>query len=322
MPALTFTADSTTNQLTITGHAFNNGDGPVTPYTETGTLPTGSPAITALTDYWVKVDDANHVKLATSQANALAGTTIDITANGSGTLKLLYDLPYRRPATVTAGSQVKSRYFNSQTGDAQNRIGIFDVLIAIWNLLTGQAQSIWTTIVVAVTVTFNAAVTFAQAVTFLLDVTLASNKNLVLQGTGSVKHGTYTKIIAAGTKTNTGNGNFVTIDSSTVFGQNVHLEEYFQAGDVITAVRVRVTDNATGPTRGHARLYRIDEGNGTATTVAGFTDTTGTAGTLKTISFTGLSITIQAGKCHTLQLLPSGGTASIVFWNCEVDWTR
>jgi hypothetical protein len=143
MPALTFTADSTTNQLTITGHNFNNGDGPVTPYTETGTLPTGSPAITALTDYWVKVDDANHVKLAISQANALAGTTIDITANGSGTLKLLYDLPYRRPATVTAGSQVKGRYFNSQAGDAQNRIGLFDTIIALWNAITGQSQSVF-----------------------------------------------------------------------------------------------------------------------------------------------------------------------------------
>lgn len=47
-----------------------------------GTLPTG---ISAATDYYIIVVDSTHIKLATSLANAVAGTAIDITAQGSGT---------------------------------------------------------------------------------------------------------------------------------------------------------------------------------------------------------------------------------------------
>lgn len=73
-------ASSTTDALTSTAHGMATGD---SGYISTaGTLPTGL-AINTL--YWVIVDDANSFKLATSLANATAGTAIDLTSNGSGT---------------------------------------------------------------------------------------------------------------------------------------------------------------------------------------------------------------------------------------------
>lgn len=60
--------------------------------TTTGTLPTG---IALATDYYVIRVSATTIKLATSLANAIAGTAIDITAAGSGTHTLTHSLTVR-----------------------------------------------------------------------------------------------------------------------------------------------------------------------------------------------------------------------------------
>jgi hypothetical protein len=78
----TFTvADQATGKLTITAHGLNTGDGPFQ-LTTTGSLPTG---LTTLTNYWVIRFDANTIQFATSLANALAGTFIVLSSNGTGT---------------------------------------------------------------------------------------------------------------------------------------------------------------------------------------------------------------------------------------------
>lgn len=70
----------TSNAIAITAHGYTTGlVGQVT--NSGGALPTG---ISAVTDYYIVVIDANTVKLATSYANALAGTTITC-SGGSGT---------------------------------------------------------------------------------------------------------------------------------------------------------------------------------------------------------------------------------------------
>lgn len=58
----------------------------------TGTLPTG---LVAATDYFVIRMSATTIKLATTLANALAGTGIDITAQGSGSHTLTHSLTAR-----------------------------------------------------------------------------------------------------------------------------------------------------------------------------------------------------------------------------------
>ena len=69
-----------TDVITITGHGLENFQR--VQFTSTGTLPAG---ITASTTRYVVVLTANTFKVATTYANAFAGTTIDITDVGTGT---------------------------------------------------------------------------------------------------------------------------------------------------------------------------------------------------------------------------------------------
>ncbi len=68
------------DEITETAHGFETGEGPVF-LTTTGTLPTG---LSTGTKYWIIRVDANTLKFATSRANALAGTDVDITAAAGG----------------------------------------------------------------------------------------------------------------------------------------------------------------------------------------------------------------------------------------------
>lgn len=78
----TFTvADQPTGKLTAAAHGLSTGDGPFE-LTTSGSLPTG---LVAATDYYVIKFDANTFKLATNLANALAGTAIVLSSNGTGT---------------------------------------------------------------------------------------------------------------------------------------------------------------------------------------------------------------------------------------------
>lgn len=76
--------DTGTEQLTITGHGLSNAAGPLLANAAT-TFPA---PLTSATNYYAIVVDANTIKLATSQANALAGTAIDLTSAGSGVRSL------------------------------------------------------------------------------------------------------------------------------------------------------------------------------------------------------------------------------------------
>jgi hypothetical protein len=78
--AFTFTA-ATTDICTKVAHGLETGDGPVR-LTTTTTLPAG---LALLTDYWFIKIDADTFYLATSLANAYAGTRVDITSTGTGT---------------------------------------------------------------------------------------------------------------------------------------------------------------------------------------------------------------------------------------------
>ena len=69
------------NLMTIVAHGLHTGDGPIR-FTTSGTLPAG---LALATDYYVIKLSADTFSLATTLANALAGTAIDITGNGTGT---------------------------------------------------------------------------------------------------------------------------------------------------------------------------------------------------------------------------------------------
>ena len=82
----TFTANGGTDVITLaSGQAtFATGDGPFTLSTSAADLPAG---LAVSTNYWLIFDctDTDGYQLATSKDNALAGTEVDITDQGTGT---------------------------------------------------------------------------------------------------------------------------------------------------------------------------------------------------------------------------------------------
>lgn len=133
MPAIAISAVNTgTDTLTVTAHGLLTGDR-FRVRNVGGALPTG---LFPVTDYFAVRLTADTIKVATSSANALAGTpvVVDISGAGSGTTTVEYGLPFCIPTAVAApGSQIKSADDN----------GTWAALVALYSLLTGQAQSIF-----------------------------------------------------------------------------------------------------------------------------------------------------------------------------------
>lgn len=76
----TFTAVDAGDVFTVTAHGLATGDGPFEFVAGSGALPTG---ISAATPYWVIVLTADTFNVATSKANALAGTVNMISSTGT-----------------------------------------------------------------------------------------------------------------------------------------------------------------------------------------------------------------------------------------------
>jgi hypothetical protein len=101
VPDFTFTAEADTDLATAVGHGLITGDGPFRVSNSGGALPTG---ISAATDYWViRVDDDNF-KFASTRANALAGTAIDLSDDGTGTQTMADTASTERVVTGLAGA--------------------------------------------------------------------------------------------------------------------------------------------------------------------------------------------------------------------------
>lgn len=93
-----FTADNTTDTCTKVAHGLLTGDGPIRVSNSGGALPSG---IVAATDYWVIKVGADTFKFATTLANALAGTPINLTTDGTGTQTLSDTASTLRSASLT-----------------------------------------------------------------------------------------------------------------------------------------------------------------------------------------------------------------------------
>lgn len=79
---VTFTGEADDDTLTAASHGLLNGDGPFQVSNAGGALPGG---LAAATDYWIIYGSANTFKLAASFADALAGTAIPLSTDGTGT---------------------------------------------------------------------------------------------------------------------------------------------------------------------------------------------------------------------------------------------
>lgn len=94
----TFTADNVTNEFTVTSNSLLYTGTPVTVSNSGGALPVN---LFAATTYYVIRLSATVIKLATSVANAIAGTAIDINSDGSGTNTVLATLTARTAGQIT-----------------------------------------------------------------------------------------------------------------------------------------------------------------------------------------------------------------------------
>lgn len=173
----TFTADASTDICT---HSNIN----LMPYTRvqlstSGTLPAG---LTTATNYYViKVSDTT-CKFATSYANAVAGTAIDITDAGTGTHNILTVLP-----RYTNGAGLKAFMFNSNA----TAMGA-----ATPNLSIGYTNSAQTG-------------SRATPTTLPIGKTAASNSLVLYSGTGAGKYGPFMPMQA-------GDSGIAQIDSTTI----------------------------------------------------------------------------------------------------------
>lgn len=81
---ITFTAEADDELATSVAHGMVSGEGPYRVSNTGGALPTG---LAADTNYWIHVPTSavDTFSFATSEANALAGTVIDMTTDGTGT---------------------------------------------------------------------------------------------------------------------------------------------------------------------------------------------------------------------------------------------
>jgi hypothetical protein len=152
--AITFVdADVSAANDTITEVAHGYATGLKVAATTAGVLPAGLSA----TNYWVIKVDADTMKLATSAANALAGTAVNITAAAGGGTHTL------TPAAITGGSykvQVSvddSTYFdlasvtNNVTATAdfmhEKLDPMFNYVRVVWAITTGQIAYVVNTLV-------------------------------------------------------------------------------------------------------------------------------------------------------------------------------
>lgn len=125
-----FTATAATDLVTTaTDHGYQTGM--KLTVSTTDTLPGG---LAALTDYYFIYVSATTGKLATSQANALAGTAIDITSSGTGTHTIVVN-------TTIAGSIKLQKSLDPETVPAASRVW-FDIGSSSQNF-TGTTALNW-----------------------------------------------------------------------------------------------------------------------------------------------------------------------------------
>ena len=108
-PDMTFAADAGADTVAAAGHGMQTGWGPFY-VSSSGALPGG---LSATVKYWAIRVDANTLQLATSRADALASTAVDITSAGSGTHTLRRGASLVIPPGVTMVRIMSSIYFES-----------------------------------------------------------------------------------------------------------------------------------------------------------------------------------------------------------------
>ena len=134
---VTFTANTTTEELTLSSARDWVTGTPVT-FTTTNTLP--APLAISTTYYLIFVDSLTY-KLATSWANAKAGTEIDITTTGTGTHTLVAPVMQMITKFVEGGSSSYSDGGTIYGVDLFNRVFVYNLALSNWQIVGGKGNA-------------------------------------------------------------------------------------------------------------------------------------------------------------------------------------
>lgn len=263
MPSLpVLSVDTTANTLTSTGVAASGGaEGSVLQTGDRlrlrntgGALPAATPSLAGATDYWARRVSDDAIQIYDTNAHSLAGGStglVDITGAGSGTTTIEFGLPYCLPTAIAGpGVQARSSIFNA----------MYSSLVALYDLLTGQAQSQYSGVTLAGLLTANAGMA------------VGANQHVTVSGTGEYKHGARTQsftgtdfIVQAGTAVYNLIGDIVSTSSCILIARiPLHV------GDRITSITATF-DSATGTV--DVTDFSVDRitANGTATSLGATT---------------------------------------------------
>lgn len=285
MPVITVSSvNTTTDELTATAHGLITGDR-FRLRNVGGALPAATPALAAVTDYFAIRTGANTLKISDTNAHALAGTGIfDLTGAGSGTNTVEYGLPYCNPtALAAAGTQIKSA----------NDRDAWSALVALYDLLTAQAQSIWT------------GVQLAGALTVGGDVNVAGHLHTV----DPITHSIALAVPASGASIQDLSRPVLVL--STSIANNI-LPLVLPAGIKITGWEVRLQKTSSSGTI-TASLNETVGSTGAASTIgAAQTNSANNPGFI-TLGQSGLSFTTSASRTYYLYLSGGGITGDAAF---------
>lgn len=116
----------------FTKTAHGQATGSVGQFTTSSALPTG---LSTSTNYYVIVVDANHIKFASSLANAVAGTAVNITDNGTGNQTFT--------PTTSAGNVLKLQNTNDPLTAAGVNSNWIDISGDTITIATSAGTALW-----------------------------------------------------------------------------------------------------------------------------------------------------------------------------------
>lgn len=322
MPAITITAVNTaTEEITAVAHGLTTGDR-FRLRNVGGALPAATPALAQATDYFAVRTGVDTLKISDTNAHALADTGIfDLTGAGSGTNTVEYGLPYCIPTALAAAmTQIKSA----------NDQGAWNALVAIYSLLVGLTQSVWTAITIGVAVTLSGALTVVGAITAAAATfsgLVTANNGLTVVGT--LKFVTSQSVPVADARNNAGyttsadvNGS-VTALISVANASSVQFDFPVRVGDRITGFNLYCKKSSgTGNTL-KAQLFKNSGTNSNSTALgSGATNAANNPGAI-VLSESGINATVAAGESFFVAFWQSVGPTTLQeVYSCEIDLDR
>lgn len=119
--AVTAVANAT-DTLTAVGHGMTTGDGPYKPAVSGGTLPGG---LDSSTRYYVIRTGADTFKLATTVQLAIAGTAVNLTDDGSGTISLVRHVDTQASGSAFLAFVSRGQWSSAPTGPTDNKGNVY-----------------------------------------------------------------------------------------------------------------------------------------------------------------------------------------------------